>query len=286
VAVTLNTNLVYHWAAVEVQGFHGMGMVLPRLSVTLKMSQLTAGDKVRVEGLTARLKLESELLAVALPLPLDIEPGRQFEAEFPLLPPAIAAIQAREANPTIVLSMEFAGLHHIFRDPPTADTFVHPVPLREWTMVPVEPTPVTLSIPRSDWYSKILEPIGAYRYLLYALTLPKADAAGSLASAVKQIADAERAFALGDDPAVFLRCRGAWDALPGNKTAIFDIIADTTKRSGVDELGKRFGQFLHAGRHVATDGSEQGDFPVDHRDAEFALNMTKLFVGYVSRLQH
>lgn len=62
VAVTLDTNLGYHWAAVEVQGFHGMGMVLPRLSVTLKMSQLTVGDKVRVEGLAARLKLDSELL--------------------------------------------------------------------------------------------------------------------------------------------------------------------------------------------------------------------------------
>lgn len=263
-----------------------MGMVLPRLSVKLTISQLTAGDKVRVEGRTARLKLESELLAVAFPLPLHIEPGRQFAVEFPLLPAAIAAIQARETNPTIVLSMEFTGLHRIFRDPHTADTFVHPVPPREWTLVPVESTSVTLSIPRSDWYSKILEPIGAYRYLLYALTLPKADAAGSLAPDVKQIEDAERAFALGDDPAVFLRCRGAWDALPGNKMATFDIIADATKRSGLDELGKRFSQFLRAGRHVATDGSQQGEFPVDHRDAEFALNMTKLFVGYVSRLQH
>ena len=286
-ATTLTTGTANQWAEAEVDSFHGQGQVLPRLNVNLKVRKLPVDARVRLLSLSGRLKSDDELLAVSIPITIQADldsRGTAITLQFPMSPEAIAAIQSRVRDPTIILSVEVVGLHSIFLEPSAQSGFASQFPPGEWSMVPIQPSIVTLAIPRSDWYSRVLEPIGTYRYTLWAVALPKAQEAGGAAASVRHVAEAERAFATGDDPAVFLHCRGAWDTLPGDKVAIFDVILDTKKRARVDELGKRFGGFLHAGRHVAADGSYEGEFPVDHRDAEFALNMTKLFVGYVSRL--
>lgn len=287
VATALSTGTANNWAEVTIVSFHGQGRVLPRLSVSLKVSKLPVDARVRLLSLSGLLKLDVELLAVAIPTTVHADlnsRGTTTTLDFPLSPEAIAAIQSRASDPAIILAVELVGLHNIYLEPDAQSRFAPPFPPGEWTPVSIQPTVVTLSIPRSDWYSRVLEPIGAYRYLLWAVAVPKAQEAGTVAAAVRHVAAAEKAIATGDDAAVFFHCRGAWDALPGDKVAIFDVILDTKKRARVDELGKRFGGFLHAGRHVAADGSQEGEFPVDHRDAEFALNMTKLFVGYISRL--
>lgn len=287
-ATTLQTGTAYCWVEVDVQSVLGLGKVLPRLSVTLEAKKLTADTQVKLLGVDARLKLDAELLAVAFPksgtTDLGVR-GTRFTLEFPLVPEAIAAIQAREADPAIVLSLDLTGLHSVFRDPQTEDRFDYQVPPRQWTCVEITPTTVPLPIPRSDWYTNVLTSIGSYRYVLYALALPKVGEAGDLSNAVKLIQDAERAFALGDDPSVFVHCFGAWEAVPGGKQAAFDVVTDDNKRQRLNELGKSFSTLMHSGRHVATDGSQQGEFAVDHRDAEFALNLTKLLVGYVSRVR-
>jgi len=61
-------------------------------------------------------------------------------------------------------------------------------------------------------------------------------------------------------------------------------IENDRKRAAADELLKRAGAFLHSGRHASRGGPDAGSFPVDHRDASLALNLTRLLLGYVSRL--
>jgi len=50
----------------------------------------------------------------------------------------------------------------------------------------------------------------------------------------------------------------------------------------LDELLKKVGEFLHAGRHVSTEGTEQGTFAVDHLDAAFAIDLMRVLLSHLS----
>lgn len=45
-------------------------------------------------------------------------------------------------------------------------------------------------------------------------------------------------------------------------------------------------RFFNKGRHVEKEGAGAGEFPVDHRDAEFALSLIKSSVAYLAKLLH
>ena len=141
---------------------------------------------------------------------------------------------------------------------------------------------LTFEVARSDWFAHVLEPIGTVQYVSTEIRLPTGDAA--LRAAVGKIRDAESAYAMHDDPAVFLYCRGAIDALPGAKQDIFVGLNDRDEAELLNELTLQVGQYLHRGRHVAADGADHGEFPVDHNDARFALNLTKLLIAHISHV--
>jgi hypothetical protein len=143
-------------------------------------------------------------------------------------------------------------------------------------------TELTFQVARSDWFTHVLQPIGTLEYISTEITLPTGGSA--LRKALDRLDQAERAYVLGDDAAVFLHCRGAIDALPGAKQRIFDVLSNQDEAKLLDALMLHAGQYLHHGRHVATDGEEQGDFPIDHNDARFALNLTKLLVAHTSHV--
>lgn len=70
----------------------------------------------------------------------------------------------------------------------------------------------------------------------------------------------------------------------GYSKNIFDGIADEGKATSLDAVLNEGGAYLHRGRHVAQEGDQKGEFPVDHADARFALTLTRLLVGEVARL--
>lgn len=153
----------------------------------------------------------------------------------------------------------------------------------EWTAVPFGSSTVTsldFEIARSDWYSRIREPLGTLRYLFVEVPLPKAG--HPLRKAAERLRDVEQALTAGDEPGVFLHCRGAVDALPGSPKNIFDGLSDAREAVALDALVKSAGAYLHRGRHVGRSGTQQGDFPVTGRDARFALNLTKVLISHVA----
>jgi hypothetical protein len=121
-----------------------------------------------------------------------------------------------------------------------------------------------------------------YRYLEVALPRSDDPLHQEWANSLSHLDEAERAYAAGDDVAVFSRLRASLDALPGAKKAILDGIADDEKRQRLDELLKRAGEFLHSGRHVSSTGSTAGTFPVDHMDAAFALDLMRVMLSHLS----
>jgi hypothetical protein len=128
----------------------------------------------------------------------------------------------------------------------------------------------------------VLQPIGTVQYVSTEIALPKGEQI--VRAATSKIKEAESAYAMHDDPAVFFFCRGALDALPGAKQEIFASLADRDEAKLLDELTLHTGQFLHHGRHVAGDGEEAGEFPVDHVDARFALNLTEVLVAHIAHV--
>jgi hypothetical protein len=52
----------------------------------------------------------------------------------------------------------------------------------------------------------------------------------------------------------------------------------------MNNLMLQAGRYFHLGRHVAIEGEGQGSFPVNHRDARFALNLVKLLIAHTSQV--
>ena len=82
------------------------------------------------------------------------------------------------------------------------------------------------------------------------------------------------------------RCYAVFDALSGAPKNIFDRLAaaDPDKGDKVDKALLAFRNYLQAGRHISPSGASEGDFPVDHRDSEFALSQTKSWLAYIACL--
>lgn len=137
-------------------------------------------------------------------------------------------------------------------------------------------------IARSDWFSKVLEPIGTTEYICTEIALPRADS--PLRQAANHLQAAERAYREGNDPQVFSNCRAALDSLPGAKTEIFAGLEFKREREALDDVLRSAGIYFHLGRHPADEGPMQGEFPVDHGDAGFALNLAKLLLAQTARV--
>ena len=138
---------------------------------------------------------------------------------------------------------------------------------------------IRLQIARSDWFKRVLEPLGSHEYLLSEVPLLKGGAGVFLQKSLGHIKEAERHFAEGNDPAVFQYCKGVIEALPGWPKEIFSALVDQNKAKRLDDMVLAAKQYYDHGRHIAQNGAQEGDFPVNHREALFALNMAKVLLA-------
>ena len=141
-----------------------------------------------------------------------------------------------------------------------------------------------LQLPRSDWYQQVLAPTRNEQYLHLEIALPGDHPAlvTEWNKAMSHLQRAEKAYAAGDDPGVFQYLRAWLDALPGAKKNILDSISNDKKRRDLDNLLAKAGAYLHNGRHVADDGIEAGEFPVDRLDAAFAMDLMRVLLSHMS----
>jgi len=166
-----------------------------------------------------------------------------------------------------------------------------------WPRLPTDPGPgeskrITFSnsvasplqVSRTEWYERVLAPTRNEQYRYLEIVLPKDDKGlgNEWTSSMNHLVQAEQAYAAGDDPAVFFYLRGALDSLPGARQNVLDDISNPEKRERLNAILKTAGEFLHVGRHVAADGTQQGTFPVDHLDAAFAINLMRVLLSHLS----
>ena len=141
-----------------------------------------------------------------------------------------------------------------------------------------------LQLPRSEWYERVLAQTRNEQYLYLEVALPKDHPAlvAKWNRAMSHLRSAEKAYAAGDDPGVFQYLRGWLHALPGAKKNILDSLSKEKKRRDLDDLLARAGAYLHNGRHVAEDGTDAGELPVDRLDAAFALDLMRVLLSHMS----
>lgn len=265
----------------------GAGHVLPRLGFNLQASPVRDQSEVHLVSLDADLLLDYEVLGrgqIVSWLGRLTKEGT-LTVEVPLSRDGLAYIADKRPTGDLDLTLRLRGLLHVRHqlDDLQRNTGWEKGERRDvpFGMGPIDN--LLVQIPRSDWVTKVLEPIGTTHYIMSVIEVPKeCSRRPGWEAAVARLDDAERQYGLGDDPGVFLQCRGMLDALPGAKQDIFAKVPEAQKRTDLDKLVQVAGNYFHRGRHVANDGDQQGDFPVDHRDAGFALGLAKLILAYAS----
>jgi hypothetical protein len=274
------------WAFLDPDVVHGRGRVAPRLAFQFKTRTSRERMEVQVHLMHGELLLDGERLGQGTLTGVRFAPTESLETlEVPISRVALDFIDARAVGSSIDVELRLSGwlrARDLNDDLPQYASKPSP---GEWVFEGFgrsRDSCLRYQIARSDWFSKVLEPIGSEEYLCTEIVLPRGD--GDLRKAANHLRDAERAFREGSDTQVFLSCRGAFESLPGAPKKMFAGVEWKRERDKLDALVLAGTDYFHLGRHTAEDGPREGEFAVDHADAAFALNLAKLLLAQTSRV--
>jgi hypothetical protein len=283
-AVQLGDGSGIGWLNITSGPVYGRGVVLPRLSFQLVARTPREKMAVQIHQLQAELLCGYEALGVAMVTGLwPSFSDFNFSIDVPVSRQAIVFISEQFVGDTLDLTLSLTGWLHVRRDPDPQDRNIvsNPEP-GEWGFVSVgrgSTTHLQVRIARSDWLKHVLEPIGTLEYVLTDIALPKSAAGSTFSDALAHLREAERQYQLGHDPAVFAHCKAMTEALPGWPKAIFSTFPDQQQAEILNALLKDAVDYFNRGRHVAQTGEQKGKFPVDHRNARFALTLGKVLLA-------
>lgn len=275
------------WVHVSLRTIRGAGRLNPRLVLVLKLATPSERVEAELRDVELRVGLGDELLGVGRLIGEAVYSyGTDVSVEVPVSHRSVDFItDAFGRADALSLQLRWYGSMRVKSDPKDGEARYagDPEP-GEWTDYPL---PLlrhdhNLRVTRSEWFAQVLEPIRQEQYVYLEVAIPKGEAASAWHAALGNLQAAEKAYALGDDPAVFQQLRGVIDALPGAKEHIVDALPEP-RRTEVDQLLRAVGKYLHLGRHVAPDGESAGSFPVNHLDADFAISFMRVVVSYLSR---
>jgi hypothetical protein len=204
----------------------------------------------------------------------------------PITHHAISFVHERLRDHEIQFTLQFSGATFA-RDDRPKEKWQGGAPGMEsgkWFFAPIQEVNLVIGVARSDWLKNVLEPVGFGNYTLMEMPVPAVPDRKRWENALTHLTHAEQQFALGNDPGVFQDCRAMIESLEGYPKQIFATLGDEEKRKKVDALLEQAGKYFHAGRHVSKAGPQEGEFSVDHRDAEFALALAKFFLAYIAKL--
>ncbi len=144
---------------------------------------------------------------------------------------------------------------------------------------------LSFRVSRLDWLKQVLEPIKYADFTLIELPVPQVPNREQWTKALNHIDEAEAQYRTGNDPGVFSRCYAAYEAIKPVEKHL-ESVANEDKRNAIKSMFDNMRRFYNKGRHVEKAGAESGEFPVDHRDAEFAIYLIKSSVAYLAKLVH
>lgn len=281
-----NTTLGHHhhaFLSVEASDqVYAIGTVIPRLQLELRIRTPRESVEAEIHYLRLQLKFAGEVIGEGRAAGEHV--GRyevRVRVEVPVTRSALGFVNERLTADRLDLTLALQGWMRLRYDLREGEQAFDPPPGEWWftTFGVASMAELSLQLPRSEWFKRILEPIGAHEYLLTEIPLLRGRFGSPLAASHRQLLEAERHYAEGNDASVFFHCKAAIEALPGWPKDIFGSLADRAKAQRLDDLVKATKSYYDHGRHVATEGSQQGDFPVNHREALFTLNTAKVLLA-------
>jgi hypothetical protein len=274
------------WALLRSGRVTGQGRVAPRLTFEMYLRTPRERMTCQIQIMRAELLAGNEVLGAGILTGLEVVHGEYVSSvEIPVTRAGLEHLAALTTGSQVDLRLRLSGWLRARDDNEDAGRFAGSPEPGVWTFLgfgTARQTELQFQIPRSDWYERVLQPIGTTEYISTEIAIPAGDLI--LRPAANHLAEAERAYAQGDDPGVFARCRAATEALPDAPKAIFAGLPDPSEAETLDELLRRANDYFHRGRHVAKGGDRQGDFPVTHADARFALSLATLLVSHVAHV--
>lgn len=259
-----------------------IGQVFPRVQFELRLRTPNERVQAEIHQLRLRVKFGTEVLGEGTSGGEYVDTNdRRMRIEVPISRSALAFVNENLQADRLDLTLSLEGWMRIRCEPPGA---AGDAPA-EWTFTSfgvMGVADINLQIARGEWFKRVLEPLGSYQYVLTEMAILKGSARTALQRSLAHIREAERHFAEGNDPAVFQYSRAMIEALPGWPTEIFVSVSDTNKAGRLNELTLAAKRYYDHGRHVAKQGAQEGDFPVNHREALFAINMAKVLLAEIA----
>ncbi len=275
----------------------GIGKVQPRIQVALK-ARTPQGLAVTRGQLVASLLLHNEQLGTSSLT--FIGPISSLESyltfDVAVSRHALHYLQEQMVGPSLPLSLGLSGLIWLRSNTPQERQPTGSYTgYEDGTPVPVDSARMSggmvIVLARSDVYTQILEPTGIGRYVLMEMLIPTIPDPVQWRTVIEHLKKADEQWTLGHDADVFSHCHAALESATfaageRDHRNLLARIEDDYKRGAVDALVQKAKKYLDSGRHVSKQaGSEQqGEFAVDHRDAEFALAQTHMLVAYLAKL--
>lgn len=274
------------WVLLDPDAAHGRGTVMPRLSLQFKARTCRERMQVQIHVMRGELIADQEILSRGMLTGVHLSHGeRQLTMEVPLSRAALEYIDRSFVDGPIELVLRLSGWLLARDENEDGPRFASAPQPHEWVFQAfgdARDTSLRFQIARSDWFTRVLEPIGTTEYICTEVAIPRGD--HPLRQAANHIRAAERALREGQDSQVFVTCRAAIEALPGAPKEIFANLEYVRERDTLDALVLVAGNYFHLGRHAADEGPQRGEFPVDHGDAAFALNLAKLLLAHTARV--
>jgi hypothetical protein len=277
-------------ALINLEWVGARGLVSPRLLLCLHAQTPNERTRIEFHDMRVRVMFGQELLGETRIVGEHIgSQGRSIQMEIPTTHRMLNHVTEQlGAQEQVNLTLSWYGILRVLREPGGSDPRHQGDPEPgEWTDLQIDEgnheQPIMVS--RSDWYSRVVATVGTSDFIFTEVAVPRGPIGDDWRSTIDLLDRAEKAFVLGDDAAVFVHLRGAFDALPDAKMNIFDDLPEP-QRKYVDDLAKQIGEFLHAGRHVAELIDGRKGFPVNHVDARFAMNLVRVLLSYASIAIH
>lgn len=274
------------WVELRPDTMHGDGRVVPRLRCRLLARTLRERMTVEVHLLRAELLAANEYVGEGLLTGERVyHQDTQLTLEIPLDRMALEYLDTIADGNQIDLTLRLSGWLHVRHDIEDLPRFEHLPAPGEWGFEAFgrgRSVNLPFRIPRSDWFTQVLEPLGTVQYICTEIAMPRGD--HPLRASANHLHAAERALREGHDAQVFSRCHAAIEVMPGAPKDIYTGVGNEWERQALDKLLSQTKHYFHLGRHTADEGPQQGDFAVDHGDAAFALNLTKLLISHTARV--
>lgn len=255
----------------------GEGRVIPVIIVVAQMRTLVEEVEVTPFHMTAKLQLGSDVIGQGslrrCGTEIRVYP-KQVEFEIQTTERAINFVNEQFRDNYLSFSLVFDLLVQ-HTDNKTNQSRV----------IKAADSGLSFRVSKLDWLKQVLEPIGYADFTLIELPIPEIPNREQWTKALNHIGEAEAQYRTGNDPGVFSRCYAAYESIKPIKKHLESIVSED-KRNATKSVFDGMQRFLNQGRHVERSGAEPGEFPVDHRDAEFALYLTKSSMAYLAKLIH